>query len=436
MTTDLLTFFQPEESSGRAATFSVGFVNAPAIEVWVLTPEKVDLSRFAKTAVSSDDEWKSLDREIQTVLQSRGGLLAYAQLHNDGVKMQLLRREASGYTPPKRMLHLTPGGNAQLVDIKSVADLEIGDHLVLPVDHEAEARLNALCNDLKGLPSDLESSVLNIIRRPSLEWRLDRIERTLSLPPATQADQRRSQVRQGSFLEKLYGFFMWKLPIGPVVSAALVLTAGVLFADHWHRPLSQNTGNASTTTSESAGTNSDAGEVDMVTDPPPAPPKVEPKDLSSSLAALFGALKNSNNEGIKKLYTAHFENRQKDAVTNPDVAWGITKLTALELGFIDKNHPKFNLNDRLAWSDTEAVYRDERNRSILNDDKSAVDLLAYTWCQQNKAPALPPTPKYKDPLSLKSACADVKPEDAVPGLEALTAWVNKQSEQIQVSAHK
>jgi len=46
------------------------------------------------------------------------------------------------------------------------------------------------------------------------------------------------------------------------------------------------------------------------------------------------------------------------------------------------------------------------------------------------------TQTYKQPLQLKGTCDDVEPEDAVPGLEALTAWVNKQSEQIKVSLRK
>jgi hypothetical protein len=423
MTTDLLTFFQPEESSGTASTFSVGFSNGPAIEVWLFTREKADLSRFAKAAVSSDDEWKNLDREIQTALQPGGGLLVYAQPYNGGVKVQLLRREAPGYTPPKRMLHLNLSGNAQLEDIKSVVDLEIGDHLVLPVNDEAERRLTALRDNLKGLPPDLESSVLNIIRRPSLEWRLDRIERTLSIPPATRAEQQR--VRSGKLLDRLYDLVMRPIPIGPAIAAALLLMAGTLFAHNKFSYVSNNNGNEYADSKPKKPTPADFKEV-TTTPKQPEPKKIKPEDLEASMDALFTALGTTDDQPIKGLYVAHFKDHQKDAFKSPDVSWGITKLQALELGFIDKNHPKFKLNDRLAWTDTETVYRDEMNLSNLKENKNAVDLLAYTWCQPTNTPALPATSKYEEPLPLKGTCDDVKPEDAIPGLEALTDWVKKQ----------
>jgi hypothetical protein len=420
-TTDLLTFFQPEESSGKASTFSIQASDGPAVEVWVFAREKVSLSRFANVTVSSEDDRRNIHLELQGLLQLGGGLLIYARPHNDVVRVQMLRFEGLGYVPPKRMLCLSLCGDSRFEDIAGSVDLEIGDHLVLPVNHQAEARLSALCNDLKGLPSDLESSVLNIIRRPSLEWRLDRIERTLSLLPATQADQRRSQVRQGNFLERLYGFFMWKLPIGPVVSAALVLMAGVLLADHWPWPSSQNTDQATTTTSESAGTNSDAGKVNTVTDPPPAPPKVEPKDFKSSLAALLGALKVSNKAGVKELYRSHFKDHQNDPLGTPDISWGITKLQALKLGFIASDNVM--LSDRSKQTAAKKAYKNENLALELNE--TATLLLAYTWCLRGNNPELPATDDDSQPLPLPTQlrCDQITLDKAIPGIKALTDWV-------------
>jgi len=383
MNTDLLTFFQPEESSGTAATFSVDVDKEIAIEVWMFSREKIDLSRFARTAVSSEEDWKNFHQELQASLQPGGGFLVYAQAHNDGVKAQIFRKEAPGYQPPNRMLRLTLCGDAQFEEIKNNVDLRVGDHLVLPVNGQAEGRLTALRDDLKGLPSDLESSVLNIIRRPSLEWRLDRIERTLSLPQATQADQRKCQARQSSFMERLYDFVMWKVPIGPVVGALLLMAGTLLAYDKFFHAASAT---------EAPVKESKVPQVNPTPHPsPPSPPppvKPAPKDLKASLDALFKSLETSGDPHIHGLYTTHFKGHREDALKVQNVSWGITKLQTMELGFLEKKSPV--VNDVSAWTNTEKIYRDNNeNFDTLKRDQNAVDLLAYTWCQQSGAPSLP-----------------------------------------------
>jgi hypothetical protein len=316
------------------------------------------------------------------------------------------------------MLRLTLCGDAQLEDIKSNADLMIGDHLVLPVNNEAEGRLTALRDNLKGLPSDLESSVLNIIRRPSLEWRLDRIESRLSMPPATRAEQQRSRVQNGTFLDRLYDLVMRQVPIGPAFAAALLLTAGTLFAyDKFFHPAG-----AVEASSKDPGALPAAPAPHAP--PPPPPAKPEPTEAEASLADLFKSLEMSEEPHIHGLYATHFKGHQEEAFKNSNVSWGITKLQALELGLVGKSNPI--MGDVSAGPKTEKIYRDEGNLSILRNHQNAVDLLAYTWCQSTNTPALPVTSTYKEPLPLKGTCDDVKPEDAVLGLEALTDWVKKQ----------
>lgn len=418
---DLLTFFQPGEPAGTTWTFAVQVGDGIFNEVWMFARGKVELSQLAATSVPSEEDYKNLLKEILAAIQPEGGILVYARTHNDVDRVQTVRVESPGYALPKQVLRLGPSGDARFEDISSSTDLEVGDHLLLPVSAEAERRLRSLSQDLKGLPPDLESSVLNIIRRPSLEWRIQRIERTLSVPPATRAEQQRRRVGKGAWWEKLRGIIIRPIPAWTAVVAALLLMVGTLFAYESFHPLNQ-------VSKKKAEMETTPGTV-TVKKPTPEPketPKIEPEDLKASLDNLFKALSTADDQSVRGLYESHFKDHQKDALKSPDVSWGITKLQALELGFIDKNHPQFRLSDRLAWSDTEKVYRDERNLSILKENTDAVDLLAYTWCQQTNAPNLPVTPKYKDPLPLKGACGDVKPDDAVPGLEALTDWVNKQ----------
>jgi hypothetical protein len=420
-TTDLLTFFQPEESSGTASTFSVQASDGPEIEVWVFAREKVNLARFANSTVSSDEERKNLHQEIQGALQAGGGLLVYARPHNEVVKVQLFRVEIPGYVPPKRMLRLSLSGDAQFETITGNADLEVGDHLLIPVSRDAEARLNALRDDLKGLPSDLESSVLNVIRRPSLEWRIERIERALSMPAATQAERQRSRTRKLTFPGRLYDLVMRPIPIGPAVGVALLLMAGSLFA---YDRLAARGGNLPPETPPAAET--------PHTPPAPSPKspedsQVKAGDTKPALDALFAALEGSKNKALQTLYGSHFKGHQEDPFgdTSP-VVWGIAKLEALRNGLINESDPLLAGADRQAG--IKALYSGQKGKGTLTDPET-LSLLAWSSCRKFRKAELPATnaePKAALPFATAPACNQWRSEDVVPRLETLTDWVSQQ----------
>ena len=421
-TTDLLTFFHPTESTGSSWTFPLRKEDMLVAQFWVFTWGEEDLSRFSNSTAASPEEFDALYSDLRSAIQQSGGIVVFAIDYNDVARVQIYRTAAPGYAPPETMLRLRPFGDATPEKITNKVDLEISDHLLLPVSRDSEARLNELRDNLKGLPSDLESSIINIIRRPSLEWRLERIERTLSLPSASQADQKQNRVRRDGLLEELYGYVMWKVPIGPAVVVALLFTAGVLFADYRLRPSAKDAGDGTTTTSKAAVTNSGARKAGIVTDPPAAQSKVELKDFNSSLAALFSALKVSNKAGVKELYASHFKDHQKDPWNTPDISWGITKLQALQLGLIQQDDSM--LRDKLAQSSAKRVYKGT-NFELLENNEPASILLTYTWCQQSQRPELPKTRDEPDPLLLptKLHCDQITSGMAVPGLDTLTHWV-------------
>jgi hypothetical protein len=426
-TTDLLTFFHPKKSTGSGWTFPLRQGDSLVAQFWVFTRGDVDLSRFANTTASTREELDALYKNLRDVIQPRGGLVVYAHDHNNVVKIQLSRVAASGYVPPGSMLRIKLFGDAQFETIKGNADLETGDHLLLPVSEDAEAQLSAFREDLKGLPSDQESSVLNVIRRPSLDWRIERIERTLSLSPATQAEQQRSRERKTSFLERLYDLVMRPIPIGPALVGVLLLSAGILYAHGRFAP-APNEDPDKALTSSSPG---DPGETPPEQPAEPAPPTVEtvkptPGDLQASLDALFKALDASGDRSVKKFYESHFKGHQREAFKSSGISWGITKLQALQLGLVDKNH--LMLNTTSAQTDAKNFYRDPQNIAALEKDKNALALLAYTWCQQSGRAEFPSTDVDSRTLSIPigRTCADLKPEDAVPGLNALTDRVKSQ----------
>lgn len=422
-TTDLLTFFQPAESTGGSWTFPLRGSDGLVAQFWVFTRGDEDLSRFSKSTVSEKEQFADFYNDLRKKVQQRGGIVIYASDYNGLARVQIHQAEAPGYISPSKMLRLRPCGDAQLESITSKADMELGDHLLLPVSQDAEARLEALLDDLKGLPSDLESSILNIIRRPSLEWRLDRIELALSPAGAAQTEPQRRWARKEPWGKRLRGLLLRPIPVGPAIAFALLLMAGILFADRWlFKPR------------KAAGDEAPAGRQTTVVTPPPMPTprragkstetKSQTRDLNLSLAALFKALESSHEEPLKALYDSHFKNRQTNALKDPNVAWGLTKLQALQLGFIGPSDHM--LRDRSAQTAAKKIIRDRF--SYLAGDASASILLASTWCQEQGRSEIPSTGQDPRPLALPIACKRLTPDDTVQSLNALTAWVNDEKE--------
>jgi hypothetical protein len=399
-TTDPLTFFQPQESFGTASTFSLQARGEPAREVWVFAREKVNLSRFAGAAMASDDDCTNLLREVYDALRPGGGLLICARPHDDAVKVQLWRVKAPDYSPPKRMLRLTPCGDALFENITDSCDLQLGEHLLLPVSKDAEARLHALREHLKGLPSDLESSVLNIIRRPSLEWRIERIERALSMPAGGSARQR-SRARSGRLLDRLGALLMRPIPVGPAIGAALLLMASAVLA-YQKLPLGHG---------ENGITNLPAGTASS-------------DELAAPLGELRKALASSKQPGIQGLYSTHLQDLRFWQSDKPTPAfWGVAKLQALQMGTLAGNDKMLaKTGDQTA---IKSLYA--KNGEALRNNDKALDLLGWMACQgPTRTPELPPTADDPKPLPLPGsrACDDLKPAAAAAGLEALADWVN------------
>jgi hypothetical protein len=432
MTTDLLTFFHPGKPAGTAWTFPVRSGGTPPIEIWVFTPGTTDLSRFAVADVSSEESYKRLLADIHALLQQSGGIVIRAQAHNDVVRAKLTRVEASGYTAPRSMLRLSAVGDPRFEEISEVVDLKVGEHLLVPVSQAAEERLRSFYDDLKGLPTDLETSILNVLRRPSLEWRIERIEKILSLPPATQTEWQRSRIRNETFLEKLLRIFMWRIPAGPV-AAALLLTVGSMAAfgkftaaDARQEQGQEHTEEAGGNREKSKGASSQAADkrdenkikLSAAEDP-----------LQKSVDELFVALKAKGEGDLKSLYTSHFQGHQRDffSKSSPGI-WGIAKLQALRWSLLVNDNATLTKVDHQAQ--VKEAYASPTARSALEADKSAARLLAWSLCQAYGKAEMPATntePREALQVPADQECKELKREDAVPGLEALTDWVKGHS---------
>ncbi|HEX4960921.1 MAG TPA: hypothetical protein VF173_08790 [Thermoanaerobaculia bacterium] len=424
-TTDLLTFFQPGKSDGTTWTFPLRNNDGLVAQIWVFSRSDEDLSRFANAAASTEEEFRSLLKELQGVVQPRGGIVLYAYDHNGLIRASPYLVGTQGYALPQRLLRLSPAGEPSFENITDPIDLDVGDHLVIPVSKDAEARLKAFHQDVKDLPSDLQSSVFNVIRRPSLEWRIERIERTLSLKPATRFDQQRSQARKGKALDRFFHLFMRPIPIGPAVAAALLLMAGSVFA---YEKLSDYRNEKGTPISETPSPNS----------PTPTPTPVKPqstpasnpssKELDGTLSELRSAVEKSKRPAIQKLYSSHLKNPWHfwQAGKATSTFWGMAKLQALQLKLLGDDDSM--LANPAAQTSVKNLYGKPANSDVLIGNDKALNLLGWVACQGSKKPEFPATESDPKPLPLpiNRACTDLKPDDAIPGLEALTEWVNEQ----------
>jgi hypothetical protein len=428
MNTDLLTFFSPRESRGGIIQiFTVEIGKGPEIEILVYSPERVDLSRPAAFSVASDKDYLALVNEIKALLAPGGGILAELQSHNGLTRTALTIFKSLGFKSPQKMLRLSPAGSPRFETIPESVDVPMGDHLVVPVTAEAEERLASFYEKLHGFPADLESSILNVIRRPSLEWRIERIERVLNRPAATWKEEQRSRARGGTFLEKLLRIVMRPIPVGPAIAAALLLTAGTLAAydnlfDSGEKPKETEATPKVSNANTAAASTQENGE-----DPDPEEQE-EPvhKDVDKSLGNLFTALQ--ENRELEKLYKSHFDTHQdKPFEDSSPVALGIAKLQAVQLGLI-KNDDAM-LADQQLQAGTKSIYASDAGNKALAKNENTLELLAWSSCQRFGKPELPKTntaPKAALIWATGRDCNHLKIENAAAGLDTLTDWVKDQ----------
>lgn len=427
---DLLTFFQPGGDPGTAWTFSCSSAPAPR-SAWAYVPREVDLSQFVNWEVSSQEQFNQLLAETREEVQKHGGILVEASVHNNVIRLTLF----SGNGAPRKILRLRPAGDPQFESFSNSVDLEAGEHLIFPVSVAAQQKLETFEDVCEGFPADLRSSLFNVIRRPSLEWRIQRIEEMLSLEPPTQAERQRSHQHQATFLEKLSRWFLWPIPAGWVAAAVLLLLGTFVAYKLWP-------GDAAVieeTNTPAAETEQGTVPVDVppatLPDKPavdPGPSPIAPASTASAngeqpLDDLFQALAGSPETSTTgKIYKSHFKPWTGKELKYPSPSvWGIAKLEALRLNIVPDSETLQKTDER---SFLKEALQDQEKGKPLTDDKSASAMLAWVCCQRYGMPALVAGRDDKEPFLFKGYdCKTLEPGDAIPGLDALTTWVTNQN---------
>jgi len=123
---------------------------------------------------------------IRELMRRGGG--TFAHLTPDGRggwTVGVERGPFEGYRPAHRALLLRAEGSPVEISLDgSLHRLEPGQHLLVPVDEEAQRRLLNLAENLRDLGEDLETLIFDTLRRPSLDYRLSLLEEQRQPEPA------------------------------------------------------------------------------------------------------------------------------------------------------------------------------------------------------------------------------------------------------------
>ncbi|HKG32531.1 MAG TPA: hypothetical protein VKB22_02245, partial [Gemmatimonadales bacterium] len=106
-------------------------------------------------------------------------------------------------------------------------------------------------------------------------------------------------------------------------------------------------------------------------------------------------------------------------------------LQALQLSLIRKDDPLLGDVTLMAAGKIKDLY--QKSTGTLKANQPALTLLAWSHCRQSgegkTTPTFPATSSgliESLPLKTSLSCGDLHPEDAAPGLDALTDWVKNQ----------
>lgn len=168
--------------------------------------------------------------DLIRVLPEQGGLSVQMNRPRSAPTVVVKTWKGSRYAPPTRLLILRRDNDAEPKEIaeKIQFSLNAGDRVLLPLDLDSQEGLDKLQVGLEHLPPDYEEIVLEMIRRPSLEARVERLEQMVrGKPPSTRDVPNSEQVQRGPAA----GLFAdrWALGIALFGALALSILIVVLF---------------------------------------------------------------------------------------------------------------------------------------------------------------------------------------------------------------
>lgn len=113
---------------------------------------------------------------LKNLVQSQGGLFLEESVHRTKVIIACSVTPGQGSSSPRKGLLLSVRGADRMIPLEAEMPLEIGDHLIVPVDADAEVELSRFHSMVQRFPEETRRLVLSSLRRPSIEWEIDKLK--------------------------------------------------------------------------------------------------------------------------------------------------------------------------------------------------------------------------------------------------------------------
>ncbi|HEX8253318.1 MAG TPA: hypothetical protein VF846_09240 [Thermoanaerobaculia bacterium] len=392
---DAVTFFRDRDKDG-GVTYQLEVEGAKdPTHVIAYAQRRVDAPVLQGVTIDARD-LQSARADLRNSVQGQGGGGVIVVVRDEGRSrtFTVMPVNAKGHAASERCMVLSPGRPpAQLNANGNEARFPAGSHLLVPVSQEAEQRLQEFVGYLAWISPDLESLVLNAIRRPSLDKRLDRVETKVF---AETADQSLTSPPRGRFgraravLARSVPTSVMRITAAVLLVLLLGLNSVLLYGLH--------------------------SKVDSQGEPVFASslgrPALRGQPFENEAKELFDALETKKNDPLlRQLATTHFTGHPAASWEDDQlVVLGLIKLQLLAL--LDDPQPGLDFLRGPAEIDTtNAAYEDVQSKLVTAPEARA--LLQALACRVDT------TPK----LAFRNDCDNVSDRDLERGLRELTEFV-------------
>ncbi|HEX2835312.1 MAG TPA: hypothetical protein VHW00_20020 [Thermoanaerobaculia bacterium] len=375
-------------------------------------------------------EVQALQKDVTNILRSHGGgimVLVWGAGLNQRVEVKTVNGTA--IAAPSTCTILPPGRSPYPLKIDGPQRIDAGAHLIVPIDQESETQLQSVLNLLKWFSPDFESLVLNAMRRPSLDVRINKVEREMF--GRTSAEAQTEDSLRGWKRLKARGRRLFTNPALYGWSAALLLlillTVNAMLMRRFEKRLPIDKTTAAIVVKAPI---KKAGVHTAATNPP---------TLAARTRELLAAMRRRTkpDDDLRILYETHFRSSDKagikdaaivqlfnatrpgDESTNRTFLIGLLKLQALQLKpILDNNN--FLRNPAMTGTVT-AI----RTADAWQKNETAVALMSAIACRLGYSneghPALL-TDASRPPdffLAQKMTCGDYNDQHILAGMEPL-----------------
>jgi len=357
--TDLVTFFRPRKGGSNIYEFVAGDANFA-------------ICTSAQLASLPSREARPADvREWATSQIRTGGILVEITPETNNLRVELIA--GNNYQPPSRMLILPADREPKPERLNAELTFVPGSHYLIPCDAAAQEVLNDLVESLNYLSQDQQWTVLNALRRPNLELRVQLLETALigRERDGVPGGSRGSYLRESTPRDTKF----WLL-VAAIILLVLIIIGVPLYlvyrdATRSRANLQQNA--PITSNSRPPGPDSNSG------NPKPAAALPFEKDAQDLKTAMFA----SPNKSVQGLYESHLAKVTGNRILESrEFGIAALKLELLRLTLLRPNSNDLDNPENM----------DDSLRAPLPTISAKTSTLAYIACTYNKSMAQPNDP--------------------------------------------